>query len=186
MSRKEEQRRMISTLLANYTHKEKLNKSIQDMLYSFDHWKQARKVGLTISRGMEWNTTSIIKHAWKQKKQIALPKCNPTDFSMEFYKCTAFDQLENTYLDLYEPNPEITKGVSKEELDLIIVPGIAFDREGNRIGYGGGFFDRYLKGYQGLKIALAAKVQVLERIEAESHDIPIDYLITESAVIKCT
>lgn len=71
------------------------------------------------------------------------------------------------------------------EMDLILVPGLAFDRVGNRLGYGGGYYDRFLPQCTGLKVGLAFEVQLMEAVPVERHDVPMDYLITERAVYDC-
>lgn len=76
--------------------------------------------------------------------------------------------------------------VKKEDIDLIIVPGTVFDREFNRIGYGGGYYDRYLEdiAYKNNKVVLAYDFQIIDKIESEEHDIKMDLIITDKEVIS--
>lgn len=75
--------------------------------------------------------------------------------------------------------PENGRELDKNEIDLVIVPGVAFDREGNRIGFGKGYYDRFLKGYRGKKAALCYDFQIVEKIESEEHDEKVDIIISE-------
>ena len=79
----------------------------------------------------------------------------------------------------------MTELVEKKNIDLIVVPGVVFDRQGYRIGFGGGYYDRYLSDFEGKRIALAFDEQVIEAVPRESHDLPVHILITETERIVC-
>jgi len=70
------------------------------------------------------------------------------------------------------------------DADLIIVPGAAFDEQGNRIGYGAGFYDKLLKQYQGITAALAFEVQIVPHVPANAHDVPVRMIVTEKRIIE--
>lgn len=81
--------------------------------------------------------------------------------------------------------PEPTSdSIGWDRVDAALVPGLAFDRQGNRLGYGGGFFDRALANYAGLKIGIAFECQLLDHVPAEPHDIAMDLVVTESGVLR--
>ncbi len=75
--------------------------------------------------------------------------------------------------------------VEKDRHDLIIVPGVAFSKDGYRIGYGGGYYDRYLADYQGSTLSLAADFQMQPFLTKESHDIPVQFIVTNFGTIYC-
>ncbi|KAB8128435.1 5-formyltetrahydrofolate cyclo-ligase [Gracilibacillus oryzae] len=179
-------REKMKNLIVDRKNKTEIEQKIKQNLLNTEQWLYAETIALTLSRETEWNTTTIIQAAWEQGKTIVLPKCDPLTFQMSFHHCNSFAQLENVYLDLYEPDPVKCSKLKKEKIDLMIVPGLAFDLEGNRIGYGGGYYDRYLENYDGIKFAIAADFQIIEKIKKESHDIGLDYIITESSVIDCS
>lgn len=81
--------------------------------------------------------------------------------------------------------PETDPYSNPQEIDLILVPGVAFDPNGNRLGRGGGYFDQYLKEVKGIKIGIAYEKQIVDSVPIEEHDIPMDYLITEERIIDC-
>lgn len=142
-------------------------------------------IGITISRKREVDTKSIIQSLWDLGKNVAVPKCNPIDRSMDFYLITSFAQLETVYLDLQEPIIEKTTYIDKTDIDVIIVPGVVFDYNGYRIGYGGGYYDRYLTGYNGTLISLAFHMQLVNQLPKEIHDIPVHLILTEQERIDC-
>lgn len=146
---------------------------------------QANTIGLTISRKTEVDTKIIIQSLWDLNKKVAVPKCNPKSHTMDFYIITNFDQLETVYLDLQEPICEKTVYINKNDLDVIVVPGIVFDKKGYRIGYGGGYYDRYLKDFKGTTISLAFQLQVVEQVPKDVHDIPVQCILTEQERIDC-
>ena len=147
---------------------------------------KGKTIAITISNKQEVDTIEIIRTLWDLKKKVVVPKCNPKDRSMEFYEIKNFNQLENVYMDLQEPKPECTQLVPRENIDSIIVPGIVFDKKGYRIGYGGGYYDRYLTQFDGMLISVAFNIQLRESVPKESFDIPVDVIITESGRIDCS
>ncbi|RYL91617.1 5-formyltetrahydrofolate cyclo-ligase [Sporolactobacillus sp. THM7-4] len=156
---------------------------IRKFLFSEEEWLTAKTVAVTLSVGREIETRPIIKRAWAQGKQVAVPKCNPKTKQLTFYRLDSFDQLEKSFYGLMEPNPDKTCPLESSELDLIIVPGVAFDPRGYRIGYGGGYYDRFLSGNHGKTVSLLLNCQMIERVPEESFDQRVTKLITERGVV---
>lgn len=143
-------------------------------------WKQAERIGITISQGLEWDTKPIVESSWAAGKRVCIPKCIPEKKQMVFYDFFSYDDLEIVYYNLREPKPEPTKIVTKEQIDLLIVPGVVFDKQGYRIGFGGGYYDRFLAEYPNQSLSLVYSGQLIDRIPREDHDLPVDHLITET------
>ncbi|OAS85074.1 MULTISPECIES: 5-formyltetrahydrofolate cyclo-ligase [Metabacillus] len=160
------------------------SKDIHQQLFSLQSWKEAHTIAVTISNGREVDTTNIIERAWQDKKRIVVPKCDPKTNTMEFRQITSFDQLERVFFGLLEPKVLETEKVSPNQIDLMIIPGICYDRRGYRIGYGGGYFDRYLTHYKNDTLSLAFSMQIVEKVPAEPHDLPVSTIITECGVIN--
>ncbi|WP_102345587.1 5-formyltetrahydrofolate cyclo-ligase [Bacillus sp. Marseille-P3661] len=158
---------------------------IANHLFNLKEWHEAKTVGITISREKEILTKPIIEEGWKEKKQMAVPKCHPKIKKMTFREITNFEQLEVVYYGLEEPIESITNPIMQENIDLLIIPGLAFDENGYRLGFGGGYYDRYLAGYNGMTIALAFKPQIVQKIPIEQHDLPVNLIITNEKVIQC-
>lgn len=146
---------------------------------------EGETIAVTISNIPEVDTTPLIEALWHLGKRVAVPKCNAKTKEMDFYVFSDFSELETVYLHLREPIPEVTKLVHAENIDVMIVPGVVFDKLGYRVGYGGGFYDRYLMDYSGEILALAFDEQVLTNVPAENHDIPVNRILTQTTVINC-
>jgi len=184
---KKEWRKTIKSALSELSNEtyHKYSSMIKERLMNEPFLKQCGTVAITISKPPEVETRKIIEELWRLEKRVAVPKCNPESRTMDFYEITSFSQLETVYMDLEEPIPSQTVYVSPEEIDLMIVPGIVFDAKGYRIGYGGGYYDRYLPKCSGRFISLAFHLQIVDELPKESHDIPVDIILTEKSVINC-
>lgn len=147
--------------------------------------QKANIIAITLSNQPEVDTTFIIEELWKLNKYVTVPKCNPKDRSMQFYKINNFTETERAYKNILEPIPEITERIEKDRIDVMVVPGVVFDRHGYRIGFGGGYYDRYLVGFNGMRISLAFEEQLLNEIPRESHDLPVHILLTDKNRIIC-
>ncbi|ANC77864.1 hypothetical protein ABE65_014075 [Fictibacillus phosphorivorans] len=183
---KSQWRKELKHVLLSIGEEERKEKSeaISNLLFQTDEWKTAGCIGITVSRGFELDTSYIIDQAWREGKTVAVPKCYSKHKQMEFREICSYEELENVYMDLYEPKVEVTSCIEPRQMNMIVVPGLVFDREGYRIGYGGGYFDRYLQTYDGPKLSLAYTVQTIRSLPHESYDIPVDIIITEDGRFK--
>lgn len=179
---KTEWRKKIKNLLVSMDKEDRKIKSkkIALQLFNTEYWKKSNSIGITVSRNFELDTSPIIKKAWDEGKTVCVPKCYSADKKMEFREMKSHDDLENVYMDLYEPIVERTKELTQEHIDLLIVPGLVFDKKGYRIGYGGGYYDRFLQGYQGSTLSIAFEFQTAEELPHEDFDIPVDKIMTET------
>ncbi len=163
------------------TIRREYSRIITDQVVSHPFFHCAEVVYCYVGFREEVDTSGLIQIAWAMGKTVAVPKVI-VDHKMEFYKITSMKELTPGYQGILEPTPQpaYRMEVPKGEQALIILPGAAFDREGNRIGYGKGFYDAYLqKASSCRKIGLAFSIQCLERIPAEIHDICVDMVVTE-------
>ncbi|TLS36312.1 5-formyltetrahydrofolate cyclo-ligase [Pseudalkalibacillus caeni] len=161
--------------------RESSNHAIHKTLFNHPLWLQANTIGITISRKPEVDTAPIIEKAWELGKEVSVPKCFPKTKEMEFRSITSYDQLEVVYFGLKEPIPDRTESCSPLNVDLLIVPGLVFDKQGYRIGFGGGYYDRYLENYSNGTVALAYDFQVVDRVPKETFDQPVQEIITDAA-----
>jgi 5-formyltetrahydrofolate cyclo-ligase len=129
----------------------------------------------------EVDTRPLCEELWRLGKTVVMPRSDFTNRSLVHYQVSAFDQLEPTSHDLLEPRTDLPMYAA--ECDVIVVPGVAFDRHRNRLGYGAGFYDVFLAHATGLKVAPAYAGQIVAEIPAEPHDIHMDLVITESDYI---
>jgi 5-formyltetrahydrofolate cyclo-ligase len=182
---KKQVRKQIKTRLERLSEKEHVEyaSDIANQLFSLREWKQAKVIGITISIPPEIPTPPIIQRAWREGKKVAVPKCDPADKTMKFKQITSFNQLESVYSGLLEPIAQ-TKKVDAAELDLVIVPGLGFTKEGYRIGFGGGYYDRFLSQYKGNTVALAYDCQLVDELPIDMHDIPVQQVVTSTHVFQ--
>ena len=149
------------------------NHQIYQKLIRHPYFVDAKTIGIYVSYKNEVDTHRLIKEYCNQKN-IALPKV--TGRQMNFYRITSFDELSKGAYGILEPKDHTF--IQKDDIDLMIVPLVAYDDENHRIGYGGGFYDRYLNDYKGKTIGLAYKFQKVATINSEIHDISLDEIIT--------
>ncbi|QIW17105.1 5-formyltetrahydrofolate cyclo-ligase [Bacillus thuringiensis] len=160
-----------------------LSEKIAFSLYAQKEWAEAKTIGITLSMENEVNTYPIIEKAWEEGKKVVVPKCNKGTRTMFFRQISNFDQLEIVYMNLREPIPALTEEVNADEIDLQIVPGVAYTERGERIGYGGGYYDRYLMHYKGKTLSLAYSFQIVEHIPLEPFDKNVEKIITEKGTM---
>jgi 5-formyltetrahydrofolate cyclo-ligase len=165
--------------------KNEYDAQIAENLYALPVWQQAETIGITISRENEINTKPIIEKAWQEGKTVCVPKCDPQEKTMTFRAIRSFDQLESVYFGLQEPIVAMTEEVASRQIDVMIVPGVCFSKAGYRIGYGGGYYDRYLQHFWRPTISLAYSFQVVNHVPFEAHDIPVDMIVTNEKVMMC-
>jgi len=160
---------------------ERLRKSraIKEKLFLEPGFKKAKVVMLYASRDEEVSTWDIIEEALAEGKKVALPRCvSQTEVIPKEITDRDTDLEKGTY-SIYEPRAS-QRDVKIEEIDLVVVPGVAYDRENNRIGRGKGFYDRFLKTLapRTATIGLAFDFQILQKLPQDSHDIPVSKVIT--------
>ncbi len=129
----------------------------------------------------EVDTVPMIRQALQSGKRIILPKVK--NKALELFEIADFDA------DVVPgawgiPEPQSGTPGRLEDVDLMVVPGAAFDEQGNRIGYGAGYYDKLLPSFKGPTVALAFEEQIVRYIPVETHDIPVGKIVTEKRVIE--
>lgn len=183
---KEALRKAMLNTLSQMTEMERKNveKAIQRHLFDSSLWKQAETVGVTLSMDKEWDTKAIIEHAWLEGKKVCVPKSIHKTRGLHFYEITSFKQVEKGYFNLSEPIVSETERIEDSAIDLLIVPGLVFTDSGYRIGFGGGYYDRFLEDFGQTTLSLMHSTQQVDFFPIEAHDIPVQHLITEKGLIK--
>ncbi len=164
--------------------KEKSDK-IKDNLFSLKEFEEAKNIMFYVSANSESDTQEIIKELLNNKeKTIVVPYTIKGDFKLYISELKDFNELEPKTFEILEPKEPYTREFNTDKLDLVIVPGIAFDKKGHRIGYGYGYYDRFLKTIRkdAVKIGLAFDFQLIEKIPEEEHDVPMDIVVTDKEV----
>lgn len=150
-------------------------------LFELPQYQEAKVLLVYIPYKNEIDTFPIIQKSWQDGKKIAVPVCQPQK-RLLLSELHSFDELKPSKFGLYEPTDEYLRPVSPENLDLALLPGVAFDLQGYRLGYGGGYFDLFFSQVHSVcfKLALAYEFQVLEKLPVEKHDIGVDVILTEN------
>lgn len=151
------------------------NAIIQDRDYI-----NSETVFLFHSFNYEIETRKLIEHALNASKRVYIPRVEGP--VMRIYQIRDLSNLVKNSMGILEPG-DLSKPFDEERIDFILMPGLAFDKKGGRIGYGGGFYDRFLMSLESLddisKVAIAYDFQVIDYVPMSKHDIPVDRIITE-------
>jgi 5-formyltetrahydrofolate cyclo-ligase len=146
----------------------------------------ARVVLLTLPFGSEWDTGLLLSTALAGSKTVAVPRVNQERHMLEIHAvCDAAREIAPGYRGIPEPRADCPP-VALASIDWVLVPGVAFDAEGRRIGYGGGYYDRLLPLLDrgAARVAGAFELQVVERVPAAPHDTTVDAIVTERRTLE--
>ena len=184
MKTKEEVRKDITRKLLTQTEAERKKKSlaIKMKLFNLPEFKNAKVVMLYVSTEFEVGTDEMIDDALLMGKKVAVPYVIENERRMKpsFIKDRKKDLAPGPY-GIYQPGADSPAPISDSEIDLVVVPGVAFTGCGKRLGRGGGYYDRFLKGLpkKTHTVGIAFGVQVLGDLPQGEQDIPVDRVITE-------
>jgi 5-formyltetrahydrofolate cyclo-ligase len=169
--------------------KDDLSKSICDRFMAMPEYAAAKTVMFYIDVRAEVRTRHSLPAALTSDKTIVVPWCNDRG-ELELFRLSNMDELAIGMYKILEPKPELRslpeKQCTAEELDIVMVPGVAFDRRGARMGHGKGYYDKLLQHArpQTPLVALAFECQFFPEIPVAPHDIFMDKIITEAAVYE--
>lgn len=157
---------------------------IYENVVKLDSYRNAETIFLYISVSHEADTRRIAEHALQEGKRIAVPRC----VERGIMYAVVLNSLEELVPDRFgiPSAPSSSCIIDPEELDLILVPAIAFDRKGNRLGRGGGYYDRYLAHVPGTvqTVGICRALQLLQEISADKLDIPVQYVVTPDEIYR--
>jgi 5-formyltetrahydrofolate cyclo-ligase len=172
--------------LAEEVRKEK-DAAIRQRLIRLPEFTDAKTILFYASFRSEVDTSEMIKISLSHGKQAVLPKVDKENKKLKLYEIKAMSELMQGYMGISEPSVSEEKLTGLDNIDLIIIPGAAFDVSGNRLGYGAGFYDRLLGGMKNKIpiIAPAYEEQVVDDIPSEPHDVKVSKIVTDKRVIEC-
>lgn len=175
-SLRKEMMKRLNTLDPSYKNSE--SQILYEKFLEYINIHNINSVGVVLSMPHELNTDPLISMLIEAGVEVYNPICNYDDKTMEFHPFISFDDLKADSKNIRVP--EISNRAVQPE--LIIVPGLIFSHDGYRIGYGGGFYDRYLAGFNGHTVSLVFNEQIGEAAR-EPHDIAVDVIITPTQTI---
>ncbi len=162
----------------------KKSKEIKERLFGLTEFRDADTILFYISYDAEVFTHDMICELL-YKKNIVVPVSNKNDRSLTLSNLKSWEELCLGSHNILEPKKECIKEISIDEIDLIIVPGLAFDKKGNRLGHGKGYYDRLLKKTNAKTIGLTFEFQIINKIPINKHDKPVEIIVTEKRIINC-
>jgi 5-formyltetrahydrofolate cyclo-ligase len=137
-----------------------------------------------LSFGSEVLTDELIVWGWEAGRRIVVPFCRPKGRVLTPCLLSGFDELEKGHYGIREPKTDRLRPVPQEEIDAVLIPAVAFDRCGHRVGYGGGYYDRFLPEVpRAARIGAAFACQIVMEIPPDPHDVPVDRIVTEEELI---
>ncbi|HEY7529699.1 MAG TPA: 5-formyltetrahydrofolate cyclo-ligase [Gemmatimonadota bacterium] len=155
---------------------------IQEALLALEEYRAARVVHAYVGvKGNEVRTDRVLLETLRSGRRLALPRVAGQDLA--HHEVRALSELRAAAFGLLEPAAD-APAVGTDELDLVIVPGLAFDRRGNRLGLGRGYYDRFLAGVRAPRVALLYSTQLVERVPAGPRDVAVDLLVTDAGVLR--
>jgi len=186
--KKSELREEISRKVAALSAKEisEKTKAIETRLFDFANFLESKIALMYVNNNGEVHTGNILRRTYDYGKIVVLPAFNTENFSMTLLKVDNLDKdLQEGPRGILEPDETRCKVVPIERIDIAIIPAIALDEKGGRIGSGEGYYDRLIPrlAITTRKVALALEQQIVPQIPIESHDKHVDIIITEDRVI---
>ncbi|MBN2322693.1 MAG: 5-formyltetrahydrofolate cyclo-ligase [Spirochaetes bacterium] len=163
--------------------KASLDRIISNNLFGWDPFSKSTALLCYIPYKSEIDTRLILTRALETGKRIGVPRIDPARSSMRFFLLSDLDRsLHRGAYGILEPNNNCSE-IRYDEVDLIIAPGLAFTARGDRLGYGGGYYDRFLAAHSDIPCcALIYDRLILDSLPVKETDIRVDYLITESGI----
>lgn len=161
------------------------SRSAAKLLTAHPAYIHAKTILIYLPTRNETETRDIISTAWQEHKTVTIPVSLTKNKNLLLSRLDSFAHLKAGAYAILEPDENYLLPVEPGLIDLAILPGVAFDRRGFRLGYGAGYFDRFLPSLRPdcVRVALCYDFQVLETLPAEEHDLPVNLIITENRVI---
>lgn len=183
---KEELRKAFLKMRVNFDSKkiEEYSDIVSKSILSHYLYNEMKNIMVYISFKNEVNLKYLIEQSWMNGKNIFIPKTNIVAHTMQPYQINSWDDTIKGNYNLIEPKNNLTP-FPIDEIELVLVPGIVFDRKGNRLGYGGGYYDRFFSQFivHPFRIGVCYEFQLIDNLPSEQHDLPMNEIVTEESNI---
>ncbi len=163
--------------------KQILDRKIKNRLLNMWAIRQVDTVLCYVSTDIEVDTREFITALLQMGKRVAVPRCEDGKTEMNFYYIDSLDSLSSGSFGVDEPDPQKCVMVGKTEGSVCIVPAFMFDKSGYRLGYGKGYYDRYLSGYKGSTIGICYDDNIVEELYHGKYDRTVGLVVTEKEII---
>lgn len=155
------------------------SRDIHARLRRIEEFWEAGRIGMYHPVGSEIRTQDIIQEALSRGREVCLPKVSGE--SLEFRRICSFGDLRKGRFDVMEPKDECP---AAGDLDAVLIPAVGASPDGVRLGYGSGYYDRFLAGSDTVSVALTLDKQIISRMPRSDHDVPVDWIVTEDRSIR--
>lgn len=184
MSIKNELRKKYKQARKNISEKRSKDKLINDFLCNMECYKNCDTVLFYAALDDEVNLDLSIKASLDYGKKVALPVCIDNNGKMQYYYIRSLEDVKIGAFGVREPDVNFCTLVDDYTDAICIVPAIAFDKSGYRLGYGKGYYDRFLCNFDGISIGISYDECITQKLCVDSFDIPVDYIVTQSGVFS--
>lgn len=158
------------------------DRRILDKLTKLPEYQNAGLVLTYVSTAIEVDTRALIGRALADGKRVAVPRCTPGRIDMKFYLIESMDDLSPGAFGVLEPDPEKCRELRRYDQSVCILPGLGFDLQGYRLGYGKGYYDRFLSRYPGKNVGVCYNICMKTLLPHGRYDKMVDVLVTEKFV----
>ena len=155
-------------------------------LFGLEEFNLSERLGLYAAFRNEPETEAIFVKSHALRKEIYYPKVNAEKKEARFFRVNALQELKKGYAGILEPSKSKNHLSNIDYLNTIVIPGVVFDQQGNRIGLGEGYYDKLLENFHGKRIALAYEFQVVDALPQSHKDQRVDIIITEERIIMAS
>lgn len=161
------------------------SKSIVKILLGTKEYKKAKRIFTFVNANSEPVTIPLIEQAWKDGKVVAVPKMTGKPHEMVFVEIKSMEELKPNKYGIREPELIEGKVVLSDKDTIMIVPALAIDKEGYRLGYGGGYYDKYISENDSMaNIGIAFNWQIVNKVPVNENDMKLDMVVTEEGRVK--
>ena len=165
-------------------YKEKMDNRIADIFLNSQLYKNSTTVLCYVSTPIEVNTKKIIETALSEGKAVAVPRCIKNTRFMEFIPIKSYDDLEKGTFGVLEPKPHLTNSIKYDKNTVCLIPALMYDSSGYRLGYGGGYYDRFLSKFKGKSVGIIYSHNITHHLFHGRYDVPVSYIISQSYLKK--
>lgn len=159
--------------------KRRLDDQVLDKVIRLNQYATASLILTYVSTAIEVDTKGLIERAFLDGKRVGVPRCVPGTRQMEFYEIKSLDELKPGTFGVLEPDPDPERLLPADPGGLCIVPGLCFDNDGYRLGYGKGYYDRFLSGYTGFTVGICYCFCMRGSLIHGRFDRAVDLLVTD-------
>lgn len=180
---KKDLRKILKKQRRSISDKSISDQRIRNYLMESDIFKNADAILFYAALDDEINIDECIDFALSKGKKAALPVCLDDNGNMKFYYIDSLNDIQTGYFGVREPDTDICREVTDFNNTICIVPGIVYDKNGYRLGYGKGYYDRFLENYSFISVGLCYNELIIDALPIGEYDVPVNYIITQNGLL---